>query len=51
MEYHKEKKENGAEEIFEIMTKNIPKLVTDTKSMVPKISENTKQGEYQKMYT
>ena len=50
MEHHKEKTENG-EEIFERMTKNISKLVTDTKTMVPKISENTEQDEYQKKCT
>lgn len=51
MEFHKGKKENGAEDIFEIMmTKNVPKRVIDTKIIVPKVSENTKKGEYQKTY-
>lgn len=50
LEYHMEQKENGAEEIFEIMSKTIPKLGADTKTIVPKIPENAKQGEYQKLY-
>lgn len=51
MEFHKENKENGAEDIVEIMmTKNVPKRVIDTKTIVPKVSENTKKGEYQKIY-
>lgn len=42
LEYHKEKKRNGAEEISELMTENIAKLIIDTKAIDPKSSENTK---------
>lgn len=32
------------------MIKNVTKRVIDTKTIVPKVSENTKKGEYQKTY-
>lgn len=41
LKYHKENKGNGAEEISELMTENIAKLMINTKAINPKNSENT----------
>lgn len=45
MEFHKENKESWAQDIFEIiMTKNIPKLVIDAKTIVCKSLREHQEG-------
>ena len=47
-----EEREKSIEEILDIiMTKNFPKLITDTKATNPRSSENTEQNQYKNYHT